>query len=76
MRIVKMERSKNLRKCPRCGSKDVFLEDSYDDGVNLYICNDCNHEFEVSGFRAKSYSRDYDYENDSEDDYSGNKWDR
>lgn len=55
-----MGRSKRARKCPRCGSKNVLLMDSFDDGVYLYLCADCDHEFEVGGYRIRRRSEDFD----------------
>ena len=51
-----MRRQRTNRQCPRCGSKDIVLQDSYSDGVNLYICSDCDHDFEVGGSHRKNGS--------------------
>jgi DNA-directed RNA polymerase subunit RPC12/RpoP len=48
-----MEGSKKNRRCPRCASKNVLLEESFDDGADLYVCVNCDHEFEIYGPRAK-----------------------
>lgn len=48
-----MGRSGKKRQCPQCGSTDLLLQDSYDDGVELYVCSDCDNEFEVGGIREK-----------------------
>jgi transposase-like protein len=56
-----MGRSKKSRRCPRCGSKDVLLQDSFTDGAELYLCTNCDHEFEAGGYRAKRRNEeDYD----------------
>lgn len=54
-----MGRSKKSRKCPRCGGKDIILQDTFDD-VSLYVCADCDFEFEVGGYGRKSRSDDDD----------------
>lgn len=71
-----MGRSKKTRRCPRCNSRDIVLQDSFDDGVDLYVCSDCGHDFEVGGYRHKH--RDEEYEDDesfdtevTEDEWGG-----
>jgi transposase-like protein len=59
--IFLMGRSKKSRQCPRCASKDVILQDTYVDGVTLYVCADCDYEYEVGGYSSRSRSRDYDH---------------
>ena len=44
-----MGRSRKPPKCPRCGSSDVLLQDICRDGLILYTCADCDHDFEVGG---------------------------
>ncbi|MFH1700643.1 MAG: hypothetical protein ABIE07_08660 [Candidatus Zixiibacteriota bacterium] len=66
-----MGRSKHSRQCPRCASKDVILQDSYEDGIDLFICADCDHEFEVGGYHSKKYDK-YSDEDDYEQEYSNN----
>lgn len=46
-RYRKMGRSKKGSVCPRCGSTEVILQDSTDDGVDVYVCVECDREFEV-----------------------------
>jgi len=43
-------------KCPRCGSKDVQMEEEYGQSIRVYTCMDCDHVFE-SG-RKKVRHRD------------------
>lgn len=63
-----MGRSKRNRKCPRCGSKNILFQDRFDDGAELYVCADCNHEFEVRGSgsrrRVKNFETDDDFDSD------------
>ncbi len=64
------------RKCPRCGSKDVLLQDTYDNGVRLYVCSDCDYEFDVGGSRRKNNASQYeqnDEPNDSSSEYEPDK---
>ena len=67
-----MKKQRTTRKCPRCGSKDVLLQHTYDDGVCLYVCSDCDYDFETGGsHRRKDQDwRERDDElNDASDDY-------
>lgn len=41
--------SKKGRACPKCGSKDVLLQDTLDNQMQVYLCMDCDHVFEVGG---------------------------
>lgn len=66
-----MKRSKKSRKCPRCAGKEIMLQDSFDDGVDLYVCLDCDYEFEFSGSNSKHRNDYYDYED--EDDYKNSE---
>ncbi len=61
-----MGRSKKTRRCPRCGSTDVLRQDSFDDGVDLYVCTDCDHEFEVGAHNARRRHGDYESDDDFE----------
>lgn len=69
-----MGRSKKSRKCPRCGSKDVILQDTFDDGVSLYICADCDHDFEVGGAGRKNRDDDFDFDDDLDLEVSEEEW--
>ena len=72
-----MGRSKKPRKCPRCASKDVILEDSFDDGFDLYVCADCDYEFEVGGGGSKRTPDDYDdIADDFDPETSEEEWER
>jgi hypothetical protein len=42
----------------------VLLQDSYDDGSHLYVCADCDHEFEVGGHGGKRRVEEYEYDDD------------
>ncbi|HOP06404.1 MAG TPA: hypothetical protein PLF13_03840 [candidate division Zixibacteria bacterium] len=44
-----MGRSKKGRTCPKCGSKDVLLQDTLEDQTQVYLCMDCDHVFEIGG---------------------------
>lgn len=57
-----MGRSKKPKQCPRCASKDVILQDSYDDGVDLYVCADCDFDFEVGVSTSKHRVNDYNFD--------------
>ncbi|MFH1699465.1 MAG: hypothetical protein ABIE07_02665 [Candidatus Zixiibacteriota bacterium] len=70
-----MGRSKKSRQCPRCASKDVILQDTYVDGVNLYVCADCDYEFEVGGYRSKNRGREFDQDDYSDFPSMNNDWD-
>ncbi|MFZ5979652.1 MAG: hypothetical protein ACOYVF_03385 [Candidatus Zixiibacteriota bacterium] len=69
-----MGRSKKARRCPRCGSKDVLLQDSFSDGVDLYVCADCDHDFEVGGSHGKQRDDDFDVDEASDQEISEDKW--
>jgi transposase-like protein len=69
-----MGRSKKARQCPRCASKDVILQDSFDDGYDLYVCADCDFEFEVGGSGSKR-SQDYEeFDDDLDPETSEEEW--
>jgi DNA-directed RNA polymerase subunit RPC12/RpoP len=71
-----MRRSKKRpKRCPVCGSRDVLLQDTFDDGIDLYVCADCDHEFEVGHTRSKRRGSDFDYEDEFERDVVGSEWD-
>jgi transposase-like protein len=66
--FITMKRFKKSRKCPRCSSGNVLLQDSSNDGVDLYVCFDCNYEFEIEGYNPKHQAEDFDYDLDDDDD--------
>jgi uncharacterized metal-binding protein (TIGR02443 family) len=66
-----MGRFTKTRKCPRCGSKDVLLQDSFENGVNLFVCVDCDHEFEIGGYRGRHRGKNFD-EDDNLDHRAAN----
>jgi|GEM_PF-3164827 len=55
-----MKRSKKGLKCPECGSRDVLLHESYDDGYDLYVCADCQQDFEIDSLASRK-RRPVDY---------------
>ncbi|MFH1374754.1 MAG: hypothetical protein ABII79_13265 [bacterium] len=63
-----MGRSKKNRKCPRCNSSDVLLQDSFEEGIDLYVCADCDHEFEVGGSISRNKTSGFDFEDDLDSD--------
>ncbi len=48
-----MSRSKNKQSCPRCGSKDVLLQEAFGRKAQSYVCLDCDQQFETGGYRPK-----------------------
>jgi len=70
-----MGRPKKNRKCPRCASSDVLLQDSFDGGVDLYVCADCDHEFEVGGSITKHRDSDVDFDDDLFPEVAEEEWD-
>jgi len=42
-----MSKKKDIRSCPNCGSKNLQSEGHSKKGRKLYICAECDHEFEV-----------------------------
>ncbi len=75
-RFGRMETPRKKRKCPRCNSTDVLLQDSFEDGIDLYICADCDHEFEVGGSRPKRRDEDHDLRDYYDKESTGSDWDR
>ena len=69
-----MGRSKKARQCPRCASKDVILQDSFDDGYDLYVCADCDFEFEVGGGGSKRVTDDDYVDDDFDPEISEEEW--
>jgi DNA-directed RNA polymerase subunit RPC12/RpoP len=70
-----MGRARKSRRCPLCGSRDILLQDAFDYGVDLYMCANCDHEFEVGRSRSKRGGSDFDYADELESDVSENEWD-
>ncbi|UCG63213.1 MAG: hypothetical protein JSV52_08010 [Candidatus Zixiibacteriota bacterium] len=46
-------------KCPKCGSRDVLLQDTLEHNVNVYVCLDCDHEFSSGGKRHEERREDH-----------------
>lgn len=63
-----MGRSKRNRKCPRCSSKNILFQDRFDDGAELYVCADCDHEFEIRGSGLKRRAQDFEVDEDFDSD--------
>jgi len=40
-----MKRMGHIKSCPRCGSRDIEVLEGAD-GTTVYVCLDCDHEFE------------------------------
>jgi transposase-like protein len=59
-----MARAKKNKKCPRCNSGDVLLLDSFDDGIDLYVCEHCDHDFEVGGHTSRHREVEFDFDDD------------
>jgi len=55
-----MHRSLRGRSCPRCGSRDLQLQETRSARVFLVVCLICDHEFEVGGHseRPRGANRD------------------
>ena len=71
-----MNAQKKGRSCPRCGGTDLQLQEEIAPGVLLYVCVDCDHEFEIkSRSKAEPVLREEDreewenptYENEDEE---------
>ena len=69
-----MGRSKKTIKCPRCASKDVLFNDSFEEGIELYVCADCDYEFEVGGSLLKNRDFDYDLEDNFDLEETEDEW--
>jgi DNA-directed RNA polymerase subunit RPC12/RpoP len=69
-----MGRAKKARRCPRCGSKDVILQDSFDEGIDLYVCADCDHDFEVGGSISKHRVNDFNFTDDLDTEVADEEW--
>lgn len=64
-----MGRIKNNKCCPRCGSDDVLLQDMLSNSIALYICLDCDKEFETGGHLKKQFEDHRSGMNDDEYDF-------
>lgn len=42
-----MSKKKDIRSCPNCGSRNLQTENRSKKGRKLYICAECDHEFEL-----------------------------
>jgi DNA-directed RNA polymerase subunit M/transcription elongation factor TFIIS len=73
-RFDSMGRSKKVRKCPRCGSKDMMLQDSFDDGVDLYVCDDCDYELEIGVSRSDRSDADGDIDSEFDQEQTSDGW--
>ena len=69
-----MGRAKKGRRCPRCGSRDVILQDSFDEGIDLYVCADCDHDFEVGGSISKHRASDFNFIDDFDNEVAEGEW--
>jgi len=58
-----MAKKKNIRTCPNCGSRNLQAEGHSKKGRILYICSECDHEFEIrAGNESDRWNReDEDY---------------
>ncbi len=70
-----MKRSRKPRTCPRCAGRDIALQDSMD-GVNYYVCTDCDFEFEVSGSRSSDRDEDYCQDIEFDPETSEEEWEQ
>lgn len=71
-----MKRSKKSRRCPRCSSRDVLIQDTYEDGIVLYVCADCDHEFEVRSSRSRRRGQDYDDDVNYDQEFPADEYER
>ena len=69
-----MSRSKKARKCPRCSSRDILLQDSLDDGTDVYVCADCDLEFEIRGYASKRQDDAYEPDVELDPDMAEEGW--
>jgi transposase-like protein len=69
-----VKRSKKTRKCPRCASKEVLFQDTFENGTDLYVCADCDFEFEVGGSRSKRRNEDFDIYDDFDPEFTQEEW--
>lgn len=53
---------KKIRKCPRCKSKNITLQESYGGGIDVYVCDDCEHEFEIGWSKTKHRNDDKEFD--------------
>lgn len=73
-----MGRLKGNKCCPRCGSDDVLLQDMLSNNVSVYVCLECDKEFETGGHQKKHYDdhRSIQLDDDQENppDYDEDNW--
>jgi len=69
-----MGRPKRARMCPRCAGKDILLQDTLDDGTLVYVCADCDYEFEVAGSWARRRNDETDDEDEYDSQIAGEEW--
>jgi len=41
------------QRCPRCGSRDVLGQDTGERYLSLFVCLDCDHEFQTGAGENK-----------------------
>lgn len=47
------------QRCPRCGSRDVLIQDTLERNVTVYVCLDCDHEFSTDGKRREDHREEH-----------------
>ena len=57
------------QRCPRCGSRDVLIQDTLGHNVNVYVCLDCDHEFSTDGKRHEDRRDDRRERRDAQRDH-------
>jgi len=45
------------KQCPRCGSRDILVEDSPGERALVYVCMDCDHSFDVGGRAREKHEK-------------------
>jgi transcription initiation factor TFIIIB Brf1 subunit/transcription initiation factor TFIIB len=66
-----MKQDATMKKCPRCGSKQLHKENSLNRGVSVVICQDCDSVFELHKPRGKQRPRTL---RDDDSDFDENRW--
>lgn len=56
------------QRCPRCGSKDVLLQDTLERNVRVFVCLDCDHEFTLGGSTESKRTDDRRWRREATDD--------
>ncbi len=73
-----MGRLKHNKCCPRCGSDDVLLQDMLGNNIAVYVCLECDKEFEIGGHLKKQFedhrSLQIDDDQDNTPDYDEENW--